>query len=155
MRSGSGRRDSDVKSGELTRSPAIGGKLDAVARLEVVRARLGILTGETTDAHHGHLHAVNQHQRHLQQDLEPVGNDFGPAFVKNLGAVAALQQEAIARLGLGELLPQVEDFPGRHQRRQFREVLHRTLQCLLILVPGLLQRIPCASRNQRPSPGPA
>jgi hypothetical protein len=46
---------------------------------------------------------VDEHQRHLEQDLELGGDDLGPAVIERLGAVAALQDEPLAALGRGDL----------------------------------------------------
>ena len=76
---------------------AVGRQRDVAARLEVLGARLGVLAGEAADADHPLLRAVHQHQAHLQQDLELAGDDLGRAVVEALGAVAALEQEALRR----------------------------------------------------------
>src|SRR3546814_7454833 len=54
--------------------------------------------GEAAHPHHRQAHAVHQHQAHLQQHLEPVGDDVRTAVAEVLRAVAALQQEAPALL---------------------------------------------------------
>ena len=105
---------------------AIARQRRAVDRLGVGRTRLGVLAGETTDADHRHAQPVHQHQAHLQQHLEPVGNDVGIALAETFRAIATLQQEALAFLRLGQMLLQRHDFPRRHQRRQRAQfALHR------------------------------
>ena len=47
---------------------------------------------------------MHQHQAHLQQDLEPVGNHLRLAISEIFRAVTALQYEALAFLRLGQLL---------------------------------------------------
>ena len=60
------------------------------------RARLGVLPGEAPDPDDALLAAVHQHQAHLQDDLETVGNQRRAAVIEAFGAIAALQQEGIA-----------------------------------------------------------
>ena len=74
-------------------------------------ARLGVLAGEATDADHRQLQAVHQHHAHLQQHLQPVGDHRRIAFGERLRAIAALQQEALAVLRIGQLLLERQDFP--------------------------------------------
>ena len=94
---------------------------DAVARLGVGRTRLGVLAGHAADANDGLLESVQQHQAHLQQDLELLGDLVGLALLEGLGAVAAHEQELVADLRFGEPLAQLFDFPRHHQRRQPRK----------------------------------
>ena len=83
--------------GAIDQIPAIGRQRHAVARLEVRRARLGVLARHAADAHHRPLHARQQHQAHLQQHLELLGDAIGLALGEALGAVPALQQKALRR----------------------------------------------------------
>ena len=101
--------------GAINKVPAIARQGHAVARLEVVRARFGVLAGEPADANDAPA-AVGQYQAHLQQNLQLVGDRVGIALIEALRAVAALQQESLASSGLRQLLLQRADFPGRHQR---------------------------------------
>ena len=127
MRRGSGMRASAVNSGCVDDVAAVARQRHAVARFGVGRTRLGVLAGEAADAHHRQAQAVHQHQAHLQQHLEPVGDHVRIAVGETLGAVAALQQEALAFLRLGQLLLEREDFPRRHQRRQRAQFAQRRL----------------------------
>jgi hypothetical protein len=68
---------------------------------------------------------VQQHQAHLQQDLELARDLAGLAVGERLGAVAALQQEPPARLGFRDLALQRLDFPRNDDRRQVSERLDR------------------------------
>ena len=76
------------------------------------------MSGETPDADHGTARADHQDERHLQQDFERIGDADRRAIHESLGAIAGLQDELAAFGSLGELLPQVEDFPTGDQRRQ-------------------------------------
>ncbi len=58
---------------------AIAGQRDLADGLAVGRTRLGVLAGEPAHAHHRLAHAVHEHQAHLQQHLEAVGDDIGGA----------------------------------------------------------------------------
>ena len=75
---------------------AVRGQRDAVARLGVGRARLRVLPGDAADADHGRARAVDQHERHLQQDLQLRRDRIGLAVVEALGAIAAVEQERVA-----------------------------------------------------------
>jgi hypothetical protein len=69
----------------------------------------------------GRLQPVDEHQAHLEQDLELVRDGLGPAVIERLGAVAPLQDEPPPRLGLVTRSPrrlQALDLVARHQRGQ-------------------------------------
>ena len=91
---------------------------DAVARLGVRRSGLGVLAGHAADANDRLLQSVQQHEAHLQQDLELLGDLVRLALLERLGAVAAHEQELAAALRFGQTLAQLFDFPRHHERRQ-------------------------------------
>ena len=76
---------------------AIARQLDAVDLLGRRRARLGELPGDAADLHHRQRAGIGQHHRHLQEHAEEVADVVGAVLGKALGAVAALQQERLAR----------------------------------------------------------
>ncbi len=82
---------------------AVTGKLYAVAGFGIGRAGFGVLTGKPADANHGATAADHQDQAHLHQHLEHVGDAARRAIGEALGAIAALQDEALAIGGFGEL----------------------------------------------------
>jgi hypothetical protein len=123
----------------------------AVLALGVGRARLGVLAGEAADAHHRQAHAVHQHQAHLQQHLEAVRDHLGRAVVEDLGAVAALQQEALAILRLRQLLAQVHHFARSHQRRQRMQFVQDAFELLRVAIGRLLHRLAAAPAGGRPT----
>ena len=94
--------------------PAVGGKLLAPHCLERSRARLGELAAHAPDLHHRHLGAVGQHHGHLEHDLEGVADRVGRELGEALGAVAALEQERLARRRASELGPE----PARARPRR-------------------------------------
>ena len=94
---------------------------DAVAGLGIGRTRLGVLAGHAADADDGLLESVQQHEAHLQQDLELLGDLVGLALLESLGAVASHEQELAADLRFGEPFAQLFDFPRHDQRRQARQ----------------------------------
>ena len=59
----------------------------------------------------GLLQAVDEHQAHLQQDLQLLRDLVGLAVLEALGAVAALEDEALAALGRGDVLLAAPRFP--------------------------------------------
>ena len=66
--------------------------------------------------------AIGQHHRHLQEDAEEVADVVGAVLGEALGAVAALQQEGLARGDLGQRLLQAARLAGKDQRREGREL---------------------------------
>ena len=120
LRIGLARRRGEL--GTVDQVAAIARQRDAVARFEFVRARLGVLAGEPAHADHRLLAAVDQHQAHLQQDFELVGDGVRVAVIEALRAIAALQQKPLAARGFGQLLLERSDLPGRHQRRQLGDL---------------------------------
>ena len=125
--------------GRVDQITAIGRQGDAVAGFQIGRARLGVLAGESSESNHTRRQTMHQHQGHLQQDLEAVGDDVRRAVGEGLGAVAALQHEGAPGLGLGQLRTQGVDFPGCHQRRQPSELRQRHLQRRRIRIVRLLR----------------
>ena len=96
MRDGSGRRASKSNAKSLTTSPKNDAQLDAVARLGGRGARLGELAGDAADLQRRDARAVREHDRHLEDDLQLVADVVGREVGERLGAVARLQQEALA-----------------------------------------------------------
>ncbi len=131
-RQGELRRVDDIAAVRRQRHPGAG--------LGIRGARLGVLAGEAADAGDALAQPMRQYQRHLQQHLEPVGDDFGPAVGKRFGTVAALQHEALASLGFGQLLLETFDLPGRHQRRQLAQLRQRGVERGAVGILRLLHR---------------
>ncbi len=96
---------------------AVGRQLDLADLLDVGRARLGELAGHAADLHHRHAGAVGQHDGHLQQHAERVADVVGGEILEALGAVAALQQEGVARGHLGQRRLELARLAGEDQRR--------------------------------------
>ena len=59
-----------AESGPIDIVAAVYRQRQSVASFGIGRARLGVLPGETADPHDGLFQALQQHQAHLQQDLE-------------------------------------------------------------------------------------
>ena len=64
----------------------------------------------------------------------------GRAIGEALGAIAALQHEARAGGGFGQLLAQVHDFPTGHQRRKLAQLGQHAARARRVGILGLLQR---------------
>jgi hypothetical protein len=84
----------------------------------VAPSGLGELARHAADLHDRQLRRVGQHHRHLEDDAEGVADvvrmELGEAF----GAVAALEQERLARGNLGQIRPvRSRASPAKHQRR--------------------------------------
>ncbi len=119
---------------------AIARQRHAVPGLGVGGTRLGVLAGKAADANHRLLHPVQQHQAHLQQDLELAGDLARVAVGEGLGAIPALQQEPLAPLCLGDLPLERVDFPGHDDRGQPAQGIDRPRQGHRIPVGRLLLR---------------
>ena len=64
----------------------------------VGRARLGELAGDAADLDDRRGRREGHHHRHLQEDAEEIADVVGGMLGEALGAIAALQQERLARL---------------------------------------------------------
>ena len=100
--------------------------------------RLGELPCHAAHLHHRKLAGIGQHHRHLQDDAKAVADIVRMKFGEALGAVAALQKEALPRLHLGQFGLQRVDFAGEHQRRIAAERLLHRLQRGSIAIIGHL-----------------
>ena len=108
---------------------AIARQLLAVLRLGRRRARLGELAGDAADLHHRRAAGIGQHHRHLQEHAEEVADVVGAMLGEALGAIAALQQEGLARGHARELRLQLARLARKHQRREGRELLLDLASC--------------------------
>ena len=70
----------------------------------------------------GEAAGEGQHHRHLQEDAEEVADVVGAVLGEALGAIAALQQERLARRDLRQRLLQVARLAGKNQRRKGRKL---------------------------------
>ena len=95
-RSGSGARSSAREADAVDDVAPVRRKRDAVARLVVGRARLGVLAGHAADLDDGQARAVGEDHGHLQDRLDLVADPVGRRLCEGLGAVAALENERLA-----------------------------------------------------------
>jgi hypothetical protein len=93
---------------------AVYGESDTLARFELLGSGLGVLARETPDAYDALLRAMDEHQAHLKEDFDFIGNRRRVACIEAFGAIAALEEEALAAHGVGKLGFQVQHFPGSH-----------------------------------------
>ena len=135
--SGSARRALGGELGAVDEIAEVARELDAVARLDGLAARLGVLPGEAADADHRALALVDHHEGHLEQDLHLVRDDRRTAVGERLRAVAALQEEALALLGFGELALQALDLPGRDERRELAQAAQAVSSAAGVVRDGL------------------
>ena len=96
---------------------AIGRQGDAVDRLRVGRAGLRELAGDASDLHDRRSGGERHHHRHLQEHPEEIADVVGRMFAEALGAIAALQQERVARGRLAEGLFELARLTCKNQRR--------------------------------------
>ena len=89
----------------------------AVDRLGVGGARLGELASDPPDLHDGRSGGEGHHHRHLKEDPEEIADVVGRMFAEALGAIAALEQERVARGRLAERLLEFARFACKNQRR--------------------------------------
>jgi hypothetical protein len=137
--------------GAIDEVAAITGQGEAIAGLQVRGAWLGVLAGDAPDPDHPLLQALHQNQAHLEQDLELVGDDVRLAVGETLGAVAPLEQEAIAPRRRRQLFPQRMDLPGGDQGRQGGQFRQGGVQGRAIRIAGLLQGGTCLPGGGRPA----
>ena len=56
-----------------------------------------VAAGDAADLHHRHRAGIGQHDSHLQQHAEEIPDVVGAVLGEAFGAIAALQQEGLAR----------------------------------------------------------
>ncbi len=117
-----------VEVGAVDDVATVGGQRHAVLGLVVGRARLGELAGDAADLHHRLGAGEGQNDRHLQEYAEEVADVVRAMFGKAFGAVAALEEERIARGNLGELLLQLARLTCKNERRKGRETAFDILE---------------------------
>ncbi len=96
---------------------AVARQLDVALLLGRRRARLGELAGDAADLHHRQRPGEGQHHGHLQEDAEEIADIVGAMLGEALGAVAALEQEALARGDAGKRPLELARLAGEDQRR--------------------------------------
>src|SRR5215468_10615172 len=124
--------------GPVDEIAAIARQRESPPRLAVGRAWLGILPGHASHADDGLLQPMHEHEAHLQEDLQLLGDRVGLAVDECLGAVAALQQEGFAALGGSEPGAQFLDLPGHDDRRQAGDLSQDPLERLGVGIDRLL-----------------
>ena len=87
----------------------------------------------------GQAARVRQHDRHLQEDAEEVADVVGAVLQEALGAVAALQQEAVAGRDVAERALQLARLAGEHERREGGELTLDIGERRLVGVVGHLE----------------
>ena len=130
---------------------AIGGEGDPADRLHVGRAWLGELAGHARDLHHLAVAGFADHRRHLQQQVEAAADLVGAELGEGLGAVAALQQEALAPGDLGQLGGEQAVLGDRAKRRAGLEAGFGHLQRVRVRIGRHLQRRPVAPGGGGPA----
>ncbi len=108
------RREGDV----VDDVAAVARQLDAVLHLGVGRARLGELAGDAPDLHHRQRAGEGEYHRHLQEDAEEIADVIGRVLGEALGAIAALEQERLARRDAGQRLLELARLAREDQRRE-------------------------------------
>lgn len=92
-------------------------QLLAIDHLRRARSRLRILASHAPNAHNPLVGAPDEHQTHLQQQLDLGLDGALLAVVEQLGAVAALQQEAVSLGDLAQVGFQGVDLVGVDEGR--------------------------------------
>ena len=132
----------------LTMWPRKDGQLDAVDHLGVRRPRLRELARDATDLHDRHPGGVAQHDRHLQDHLQPVTDPVGGERVEGLGAVARLQEEGPPVGYLTERGGEVAGLAGEDERGEGGELLEAGLERAVVGPRGC-----CAAGRSRQEVG--
>jgi hypothetical protein len=110
----------------------------SVPSLGIRRARLCVLAREAPHAKDGLLQALQEHEAHLQQDLQSPCDIVGLAILEALGAIAALKQKLLAALRGCELRVQLLHLPGDDEGGQPTQGSDRALESHRIAVLRLL-----------------
>src|SRR3546814_5255928 len=114
---------SDLEVRRIDQIAAIARQRDAVPGFQISRARLGVLTRKTTDAHDALAHAVHEYQGHLQQHLEALGDHIRAAIRKRFRAVTAMQHEPLAHLRARDLRLEVVDFSSEEHTSELQSLM--------------------------------
>ena len=117
---------------------SVGRERDTLAGLQIVGARLCVLTGQAADLDHRNAGGVGEHDGHRQQDPQLVAHVVCGDPVEGLGAVASLEDECLAAGDLGQLVAQVIALTGEDQRRHLPEPGDGRVSSRRIEVGGLL-----------------
>ncbi len=132
-----GRREIDA----VDDVAAIARQLDVADALGGRGARLGELAGDATDLHHRRGGGEGGHDRHLQKHAKEIADVVGGMLGEGFGAIAALQQEGLARCDLAQQLLQLARLASEHERREARELaLHLGQRGGIRIVRHLLDR---------------
>ena len=97
--------------GRVDRVAEVARERHPLARLGLLAAGLGVLPRDATHPNDRRLGRMDEHERHLQEDLQLARDDVARAVRQRLGAVAALEHEPPSQLGIGDLLAEALDLP--------------------------------------------
>ena len=117
-----------------------GRELDVADALGGSRARLCELAGDPPHLHEWQRRAVDQHDRHLEQDLQLLADRDRREVVEGLGAVARLEEEGAAGADLGERGLEITRLAGEDERRQRLQLRERGFGPRLVRPLGLVPR---------------
>ncbi|KAI6764845.1 hypothetical protein HG531_012732 [Fusarium graminearum] len=95
----------------------------SIDHLSRTRSRLRILSSHSTNAHNSLVGSPDENDTHLKQQLDLALNRTLAAVVKELCAVAALEEKSVALCDIAEVSLQSNDFIGMHQRGEVGEFL--------------------------------
>jgi hypothetical protein len=109
-----------------------------VDQLREPAAGLGVLAGDASQVDDPGAPAVGDEHGHLEQHAQLVLDDGAAAVPEGLGAVAPLQEEALARGGFRQQLLEGVHFLGHHQGRQLAQFRQHGVDGGGIAVDGLL-----------------
>ncbi len=96
------------------------------------------MTGKPTDADDWALGTVDEYEGHLEEDFELVGDGFGSAIGEGFGAIAAVEQESAALLGVGDEGFEAFDFPACDQWGECVELCDSAIDCFAVWIDDLL-----------------
>ena len=93
---------------------------------------------EAADADDRAFGTVDEDEGHLEEDLELVGDGFGPAISEGFGAITAVEQESAALLGIGDEGFEAFDLPACDQWGERVELCDSAVDCLAVWIDDLL-----------------
>ena len=113
---------------------------DAITLLTRARARLGELSCDAPDLHHGDSAGVGERDRHLQDDSQLVPDLVGAAVVEGLRAIACLEEKGLPVRDVRERRGETSSLAGEHERREARQLRFDARQLVGIGPRRLLRR---------------
>ncbi|KAI6756615.1 hypothetical protein HG530_011213 [Fusarium avenaceum] len=110
----------------------------SIDHLGGTRSRLRILPSHTANAHNSLVGSPDEHNTHLQQELDLALNGALATVVEEFRTITTLEEKGIALCHIAKMGLESDDLIGVHQRRQVGEFLDGFVEGLLF---GIVRRL--------------